>query len=86
MAASKNKSMKKKSREDLLLMIRDLIEENQRLADELRRMQPEPATAQDVSEMPLEKTDLQASMDGLRRSIDACAELLRKLCNSKEAQ
>lgn len=86
MAAAKKESLKKKSREDLLLIIRDLVEENKRLADELSRMQTESSMEQDPPGALLEKPDLQTSMDELRRSVDVCAELLQKLCNSKEAQ
>lgn len=86
MAIAKKENLKKKSREDLLLIIRDLVEENQRLANELSGMQSEPSVEQDAQGAMLEKPDLLTGMDELRRSVDACAEFLQKLCNSKEVR
>ena len=80
MAAEKGTSLKKKSREDLLLMIRELVEENEALRrqlEEARSKDTPIAIAEEASDG--QKTQLMTSLDSLRASVDACTDAILAL-------
>lgn len=80
MAAEKGTSLKKKSREDLLLMIRELVEENEALRrqlEEARSKDTPKAIAEEASDG--QKTQLMTSLDSLRASVDACTDAILAL-------
>lgn len=84
MAAEKGSSLKKKSREDLLLMIRELVEENEALRRQLAEVQSEEkpnAIAEEASDG--QKTQLMISLDSLRASVDACTDAILALNKSR---
>ncbi len=82
MAAEKGSSLKKKGREDLLLMIRELVEENEALRRQLAEAKAEeaPKAGAEEAEMQTEqKTQLTISLDSLRASVDACTDAILAL-------
>lgn len=80
MAAEKGSSLKKKSREDLLLMIRELVEENEALHRQLAEMQSGDVPNAITEEAPeREKAQLMISLDSLRASVDACTDAILAL-------
>ena len=65
--------LKKKSREELLLILRDLVKENEALQHQLAEAQsalPEQA----VSEAA--KNDLLSGLEALKNSVDACTKAI----------
>ena len=83
MAAEKGSSLKKKSREDLLLMIRELVEENEALRRQLAEAKAEEAPKAGAEEAETvkteQKTQLMTSLDSLRASVDACTDAILAL-------
>ncbi len=66
-------NLKKKSREDLLIMLRELTEENEALKQRLAQTQStQPAqTAEDSA-----KSDLLFGLEALKNSVDACTKAI----------
>lgn len=83
MARNEGNSLRKKSREDLLLIIRGLVEENEELREQLAQTQLSkasevaPVEISDASDE--QKAQLRISLDSLRASVDACTDAILAL-------
>ena len=87
MAGDNDSGLRKKSREDLLLIIRALVEENESLKKRLTELEMETIPAQNVNttiEVPAKQADsLMTGFEELRASVDTAVRAIWELTRVK---